>query len=150
MHFLLKLFSAFHIDDSFSASSEVQMYVPFPSTLKPNLLLAACMYAALFLNADAFIILSLVFNYFPLLISTSFNPSFAFASSFNFPEVNNAHEDLEFHMFQVKYLFLLALVFLCFILPLIKIGGGGESRTHVLKSPQEDLSLIKTLHPRYI
>ena len=67
MHFLLKLFSAFHIADSFSASSEVQMYVPFPSTLKPNLLLAACMYAAFFLAADAFVILSLMFNYFPLL-----------------------------------------------------------------------------------
>ena len=76
-----------------------------------------------------------MFNYFPLLISASFNPSFAFASSFNFPEVNNAHEDLELPMFQVKYLFLLALVFLCFILPLIKIGGGGENRTRVLKSP---------------
>ena len=56
-----------------------------------------------------------MFNYFPLLIFASFNPSFAFASSLIFAEVNNAQEDLELPMFQVKYLFLLALFFLCFI-----------------------------------
>ena len=111
------------------------MYVPFPSTLKPNLLLAACMYAAFFLAADAFVILSLMFNYFPLLkycLQSFFsvrkssahtsckNKVFAFWIA-TIPRIKSVSSWFSFSVFHN--------------MP-FKIGGGGENRTRVLKSPQ--------------